>query len=301
MPSTMPTESRSLSSLERTESSLFQILFHVPSSSQALSLLQAVAYAPYLLGSSLHCAPVRNIQRTPLSVFRSLALGLPPFAKFCLGKRGSRTAHCLSVKAVIDYQLSIKREVLKYLLGLNLIMQVLIWKYVCPIPLNIIVSLLELTYGLKISEGTLVLFLKKASAYFGKPYEEILASIRGAPIKHADETGWRVNGVNNWRWAFVSRDTVYYTIEETRGKGIPEKTLAHCHKEDILVRDDYAGYKNLAFTHQSCWDHLLRESRKEAIAPTVSLEMRKLHKELKNLYEKAAKAITIPFVKQERE
>ena len=116
MPSTMPTESRSLSSLERTESSLFQILFHVPSSSQALSLLQAVAYAPYLLGSSLHCAPVRNIQRTPLSVFRSLALGLPPFAKFCLGNRGSRTAHCLSVKAVIDYQLSIKREVLKYLL-----------------------------------------------------------------------------------------------------------------------------------------------------------------------------------------
>jgi len=185
-------------------------------------------------------------------------------------------------------------------LGLNLIMQVLIWKYVCRIPLNIIVSLLELTYGLRLSQGTLVLFLKKASAYFGKPYEEILASIRAAPVKHADETGWRVNGVNNWCWAFVSRDAVYYTIEETRGKGIPEKTLAHCHKEDVLVRDDYAGYKNLAFTHQSCWAHLLRESHKEAIVPTASLEMRKLHEEIKSLYEKAAKAITIPFVKQER-
>src|SRR5258707_7106963 len=45
-------------------------------------------------------------------------------------------------------------------LGLNLIMQVLVWKYLCRIPLNIIVTLLEITYDVHVSAGTLVLFLK---------------------------------------------------------------------------------------------------------------------------------------------
>lgn len=74
-------------------------------------------------------------------------------------------------------------------LGINLLMQVLIWKYVCRIPFNIIVTLLETTYALHVSEGSLVLFLKRAGQYFGKPYQQILQEVRAAPVKHADETG----------------------------------------------------------------------------------------------------------------
>lgn len=186
-------------------------------------------------------------------------------------------------------------------LGLNLLMQVLIWKYVCRIPLNIIVSLLETTYDLHVSQGTLVLFLRRTSQYFGKPYKEILKEIRAAPVKHADETGWRVNGQNNWCWAFLKEDAVYYTIEETRGKGVPEKIFKNCHPEDVLVRDDYAGYKKLPFVHQSCWAHLLRESHKELTQKTVSEEMKKLHQQIKQIYSILDQEITKPFVKGERQ
>lgn len=113
-------------------------------------------------------------------------------------------------------------------------MQVLVWKYMCRIPLNIIVTLLETSYGLHVSQGTLVLFLKRASQYFGESYKQILQEVRAAPVKHADETGWRVNGQNNWCWAFLKEDAVYYTIEETRGKGIPERIFKDCHPEDVL-------------------------------------------------------------------
>jgi len=184
-------------------------------------------------------------------------------------------------------------------LGLNLIMQVLVWKYLCRIPLNIIVTLLETTYDVHVSTGTLVLFLKRTSQYFDKPYKQILKEVRAAPVKHADETGWRVNGINNWCWAFLKEDAVYYTIEETRGKGIPEEILKNCHPEDVLVRDDYAGYKKLPFVHQSCWAHLLRESHKEVTQETVSEEMKQLHKKVKTLYEKLA--VTTPFVLEERQ
>jgi transposase len=186
-------------------------------------------------------------------------------------------------------------------IGLNLIMQVLIWKYLCRIPLNIIVMLLETTYDVHVSTGTLVLFFKQTSQYFGKPYHQILKEVRAAPVKHADETGWRVNGENNWCWAFLTSDAVYYTIEETRGKGVPAKILKNCHPEDVLVRDDYAGYKKLPFVHQSCWAHLLRESKKEVTQKTVSVEMRKLHQEIKYIYQQLEQAVTKLFVKEERQ
>ncbi len=186
-------------------------------------------------------------------------------------------------------------------LGLNLIMQVLLWKYVCRIPLNIIVTLLEITYDVQVSAGTLVLFLQRTSQYFGKPYKEILKEVRAAPVKHADETGWRVNGVNNWFWAFLKEDAVYYTIEETRGKGVPERLLKNCHPNDVLVRDDYAGYKKLPFVHQSCWAHLLRESHKEVTQKTATEEMKKLHQQVKQIYQQLDQATSKPFVKEERE
>lgn len=185
--------------------------------------------------------------------------------------------------------------------GLNLLMQVLVWKYLCRIPLNIIVTLLAITYDLHISQGTLVLFLKRTSQYFGKPYKEILKEVRSSPVKHADETGWRVNGQNNWCWAFLKEDAVYYTIEETRGKGVPEKIFKNCHPDDVLVRDDYAGYKKLPFIHQSCWAHMLRESHKEVTQKTVSEEMKKLHQQIKQIYEQLSLAVSKPFVKTERQ
>jgi len=186
-------------------------------------------------------------------------------------------------------------------LGLNVLMQVLIWKYLCRLPLNIIVTMLKTTYDLHVSCGTLVLFLRKTSQYFGKPYHQILKEVRAAPVKHADETGWRVNGINNWCWAFLKEDAVYYTIEETRGKGVPERILKNCHPEDVLVRDDYAGYKKLPFVHQSCWAHLLRESHKEVIQKTASVEMKQLHLQLKLLYLNLKEETAKPFIKEKRQ
>lgn len=186
-------------------------------------------------------------------------------------------------------------------LGVNLLVQVLLWKYVCRIPLNIIVTLLETTYAVHVSEGTLVNQLARASQYFGKSYKKILKEVRAAPVKHADETGWRVNGVNNWCWAFLKQDAVYYTIEETRGKGIPERIFKDCHPSDVLVRDDYAGYKKLSFVHQSCWAHLLRESHKEVTQKTASEEMKALHAKVKAIYQMLAQTVSKPFITEQRQ
>lgn len=180
-------------------------------------------------------------------------------------------------------------------LGINLIIQILIWKYVCRMSFEIIVNTLFQTYGVVISVGGIINILKRTKIWLGKDYGELLSVIRASPVKHADETSWRIKGLSGWLWAFLTKDTVYYTIEHSRGKGVAEKVLSASSKDDVLVRDDYAGYKCLKLNHQSCWRHLLGESKEAIQQKGASKEVKLLHKNLKKLYQKLLKITTLSF------
>lgn len=180
-------------------------------------------------------------------------------------------------------------------LGLNLIIQIMIFKYVCRMSLEILVETLHQTYGIRISEGGIVDILKRTKNYLGKDYGQLLKAVRGSPVKHADETGWRIAGINGWLWAFVTKKEVYYTIEETRGGGVAKAALADSRETDVLIRDDYAGYKKLKINQQSCWAHLLRKSKEEVTQKKPSKQMQKLHLALKQMYQDLSKIIHKPF------
>lgn len=184
--------------------------------------------------------------------------------------------------------------------GLNLIVQLLIWKYRCRIPFATMMLLFSTTYGITITEGALVAILHRSREWLGSSYDDLLKEIRGSPVKHADETGWRISGINSWVWAFLTKNTAYYTIEETRGKGVPERILAGSKATDILVRDDYAGYEKLPMVHQSCWAHLLRKSHEGAAQPGATEEMKNLHKTLISIYQTITMAIRLPVASTER-
>lgn len=180
-------------------------------------------------------------------------------------------------------------------LGLNLIIQILIFKYVCRMSLEILVETLYQSYGIRISEGGIIDILKRTKIYLGADYGNLLKAIRSSPIKHADETGWRIKGINGWLWAFLTKQEVYYTIEETRGGGVAKAVLEDSKESDVLVRDDYAGYKNLKMNHQSCLAHLLRKSKEETLQKNCSKQMQKLHLELKQIYQDLSEIILKPF------
>lgn len=169
-------------------------------------------------------------------------------------------------------------------LGVNLITQILLWKYRGKQPLSHIKDNLKTTFGLSVSIGGIQQILHRTKRYFGRDYEKILKDIRGSPVKHADETGHRIGGVNGWLWEFVTPSSVYYTIEETRGKGVPEKVLGEIKDDDILVHDDYASYQSLPGKHQSCWAHLLRQAGEEATLAFASKEVKQLNGQLKKMF-----------------
>jgi len=180
-------------------------------------------------------------------------------------------------------------------LGINVFLYVLIHRYMCRNPWEIIIKSLNTFYGLKISVGTAVDMMHRGRKWFTPRYNELLEVIRKSPVKHADETSWRVEGTNHWLWGFFTEKESYYEIHESRGKGIPQKALAGSHPQDVLIRDDYGGYTKLPMKHQSCWAHLLRKSHDAAVYPNASEEVIQLHEKLKVMYEAIMQTITSPF------
>jgi hypothetical protein len=185
-------------------------------------------------------------------------------------------------------------------LGVNTLLYVLYHKYIGRETLEIIVSNLRSLYGLNVSRGALVGMMHRARKCMGGKYDELLKEIQNSSVKYADETSWRVEGINHWVWGFFTDHHAYYTIEESRGKGVPEKILKGSKPEDVLVRDDYAGYKKLPLQHQSCWAHLLRESRERAKRPEASSEIVQLHQRLKTMFSRLKKIVQQPFEPEKR-
>lgn len=145
-------------------------------------------------------------------------------------------------------------------IGLKTLGYILYARYRLRLPLDKIKESLSDLHGLKISEGEIVAKLQEAETMFGKDYEAIKELIRHAKVVYADETGWRMDGRHWWLWAFVTERGIQYILEDTRGKGVPERALGD-KTNRIIVSDGYAAYKNLPGDKQQCWVHLLRSAK----------------------------------------
>jgi len=185
-------------------------------------------------------------------------------------------------------------------LGINILIYGLIQKYGARNSWPSILFTLKTYFNIEVSEGALINMMHRARKWLGPWYERILEEIRGSPVKYADETTWRIDGINHWLWGFFTEENAYYTVEKSRGKGVATEHLSESHHHDVLVRDDYPGYKNLPLQHQSCWAHLLRKSREAAADPHASKEVKELHEQLKKMYKKLRKIIELPFDVQKR-
>ena len=184
-------------------------------------------------------------------------------------------------------------------IGLNALTHILFLKYRLRTPLARIVEELRATHRLILTEGGVQSILHAFKTRFTPEYGRILQEIRDAPVKHADETSWRIDGMNAWAWLFATQKAAYYTIEETRGGGVPDAILGPA-PNGLLVRDDFSSYAHLPMAQESCWTHLLRVSHDHAEKETASPEMTALHTELTELFSALKEANEQPFIMHER-
>ena len=95
-----------------------------------------------------------------------------------------------------------------------------------------------------------------ASRALAVSVEEARAFVVEAPVKHADETGWREARRRAWLWTVVT--ATVFMIHTRRNAVAARAILGRAH--GVLVSDRHGAYNWWpAVKHQFCWAHLIRD------------------------------------------
>ena len=142
--------------------------------------------------------------------------------------------------------------------GIGLMSLVAHLKTVCRVPIGQTQRLLDTLFGAKISAGEIAEILHDVAQIGESEYDEILGRVRGSPVVHGDETGWREDGKNGYLWSFSSPQARYYTYRHSRASVVVKEVLGD-EFVGALVSDFYAAYNIYDGIKQRCWVHLLRD------------------------------------------
>lgn len=141
--------------------------------------------------------------------------------------------------------------------GVNLTSLIATLREEARLPIRIIQWYLQTVYQLKMSVGAIVDAIHTVSRQASSEVSETLERIRGSPAVHADETGWREDGVNGYVWTFSTPKERYF-VRRGRSKEVVDEVLGETFA-GVLASDFYAAYNHYPGLKQRCWVHLLRD------------------------------------------
>jgi transposase len=141
----------------------------------------------------------------------------------------------------------------KSLFGNELLTHIAIQHYIYGIPLG----RLEAQLGLGL--GSMIGALHRLRQLFRNVPERLIKEYRLAPVKHADETGWRNDGHSGFSWLFCTENISIFRFRNTRSSKVPLEVLGTQRLPGVLVVDRYRGYNRAPVPLQYCYAHLLRE------------------------------------------
>jgi len=140
----------------------------------------------------------------------------------------------------------------KGLYGNQLLTHVAVQHYLYGVPLG----RLEAQTGIGL--GSLVEALHQLARRLRSVPEKLLAAYRKAPVKHADETGWRTDGQNGYAWLFATPQLSLFRFRTTRRAEVARDVLGPKPLPGTLVVDRYNAYAKSPCRLQYCYAHLLR-------------------------------------------
>ena len=143
-------------------------------------------------------------------------------------------------------------------------------KYVCILSIANRLSHTQIQEHLKdvcnlsISTGEIGNILQTEADHLRPEYQKLKESVLNQTGTHYDETGWKVQKVedmNGGKYAWVAtgtenNDTVF-SLGRNRGHG----NIDDIGKGKLGISDDYGAYKNAFDAHQLCWAHPQRKLR----------------------------------------
>jgi transposase len=139
------------------------------------------------------------------------------------------------------------------LLGNRLLAHVAVQHYVYGVTLGQLENQLDIGYG------TLMGALHQLARYCQPVIEPLVREYRRAPVKHADETGWRTDGHNGYAWLFCTEMISLFRFRGSRSAQVAQLVLGVRRLRGVLVVDRYHAYNRAPCALQYCYSHLLRD------------------------------------------
>ncbi len=183
--------------------------------------------------------------------------------------------------------------------GLHFLLYITYLRYVMNLPDNKIATLLNDIYGAKVSEGTIVEYLKRAAHIFGNEYDRIKELMKELKTCHYDDTGQRVKGMNRWLWVFISNEVVLYYSSKSRSKKVVVEILGDDY-DGVTVQDFYPSYDKAPGMKQKCWSHLITDARDLAEKKKPPPDAKEFHEGLQQIYKDAKEAMKQLGTEEER-
>jgi hypothetical protein len=87
----------------------------------------------------------------------------------------------------------------------------------------------------------------------------LIQAYRQAPVRHADESGWRKEGQNGYAWLFCNCGISIYRFRRSRAASVAKEVFGEKPLAGVLVVDRYNGYNKMPCSIQYCYAHLLRD------------------------------------------
>jgi transposase len=123
-------------------------------------------------------------------------------------------------------------------------------------------ELIGAAYDVPVSLGSVVALERQTSVALIPAHDQARDEVRDAPVKNADETGWKQAGARRWLWTAATTTVAYFVIHVQRGaKGL--RALLGEAIRGVVISDRWWGYNGLPLEQrQVCWAHLKRDFRK---------------------------------------
>jgi transposase len=141
----------------------------------------------------------------------------------------------------------------KSLYGNQLITQVVFLHYRQGIPMG------RLCDQLGIGLGAVFDILHRMAALFQGVIPKLIAEYRQAPVRHADETGWRTDGRSGYAWLLATPELSIFLFRSTRSARVAKEVLGEQRLAGVLVVDRYNAYNRAPCALQYCYAHLMRD------------------------------------------
>jgi len=164
--------------------------------------------------------------------------------------------------------------------GINLMVLIVLLRFLPRAVLRRIVEMMEHTHSLKITPASVNAVILRVAKAANKEYGRLMHRIRLSDIVYVDETGISVLGKKWWVWTFRTYQDILIVIRSSRGGNVLEEMLGKEFR-GIIVCDGWSAYNILKHARiQRCWAHLLRWAEKY----DDSIPGRNLHKKLKLMF-----------------